>query len=393
MRITRPRGLRAAATGAGALVLAAGLTTAALAAVSGTPTTAANGNAGYNATTASAQGFTDVQSVVDPNQYALTIKSGAQGVQLCNSTTGFGAQVGLLSNNLTTVFAVAHSLGTIPAPGCPTGGVIPGGAVFPALSAVPYGHHVWVHAYLTTKVKRIKVLICYPVGIKPPHNPEPTATPTVSPSGTPSPTGSPTVSPAVSPSPTTTATTAALVWKNGGEPGGQPKYRFICVWKSFAIIKHVVVFEAQDLDALTVGAPAGDQPGVQTAYAHVPANTVFNNAGAGVNENLTGVVACTGLAADGFTYPRTLVGPAAYVSDACQPVSVFSYATASDSGGPATDFQALTSVEGISPNATGALVAPNNSITTPSTGPHGTASDASTAGSMFQMNTANAPTS
>jgi hypothetical protein len=382
MRITRPRGLRAVATGAGALVLAAGLTTAALAAVSNTPTTAANGNAGYNATTASVAGFTDVQSVVDPNQYALTIKSGAQGVQLCNGTTNFGAQVGLLSNNLTTVFAVAHSIGTIPAPGCPTGGVIPGGVVFPALATVPYGHHVWVHAFLTYKVKKIRVLICYPVDHKRPPVNEPTTGPT------------PAVTPSVTPTGTPTVATAALVTRNGGPWTNKHDYeKFICVWKTFYLKKQVVVFEAQDLDALAVGAPAGDQPGVQTAYAHVPHGTVFNNAGVGVNENQTGMVACTGLAADGFTYPRTLAGPAAYVSSACQPVSVFSYATASDGGGPATDFQALTTVEGISPNATGALVAPNNTITTPSTGPHGTASDASITGSMFQMNTANAPTS
>jgi hypothetical protein len=352
-----------------ALVLAGGV---AFAAVSGTPTTTANGNAGYNAHTASTQGFTDVQSVVNPDQYALTIKSGAQGAQLCDSTTNFGAQVGLLSNNLTTVFAVAHALGTIPAPGCPAGGVIPGGVVFPALAAVPYGHHVWVHAYVTAKVKRIKVLICYQVDRKPPV--EPTETP--------------------APTPTGTVTTTALVTKSGA-PWTRPGYykKFICVWKVIYIKKQVVVFEAQDLDALATGAPVGDQPGVQTAYGHVPHHTVFDNAGVGVNENLTGMVACTGLAADGFTYPRTLAGPAAYVSSACQPVSVFSYATASDAGGPATDFQSLTTVEGISPNATGALAAPNNTITTPSTGPHGTASDASTAGSMFQMNTANAPTS
>lgn len=392
--------------GAGTAALAVGVSVAALAAVSPTPTTAVNGNAGYNATTSSATGFTDVQSVVDPDQYSLTIKSGAQGAQLCNMASGFGAQIGLLSNNLTTVFSVATAVGTIPSPGCPTGGVIPGGVAFPGLAAVPYGHHVWVDAQRTITTRTVRILICILYGAPVPKpTPTPTTsvttTPTTTPTPTPTPTGTvtatttptPTPTGSITPAVTTTPTTTPTPTPTYTPPPNGRHHKFTCYIRTVRYTSSYVVFQAQDLDALASGAPVGDQPGVQVRYVHVPGTTVFNNAGVGVNENLTGVVACTGLAADGNTYPLTLAGPAAYVSAACQPVSTLEYSTATDGSGPPTDFQSLTTVEGISPNATGALVAPNNSITTVNTGPHGTASDASTTGSHIQINTANAPTS
>jgi hypothetical protein len=342
----------------------------AYAAVSGTPTTATNGSAGYNATTASAAGFSDNQTVINANQYGLTIKTGAYGDQLCNSTTGFGAQIGLLSNNLTTLYGVATGTGTIPAPGCPTGGVIPGGVVFPNLSGVPYGHHVWVDETLVKKVKYIKLLIC----ILDDRHGKPVDD---------SMTGEP---------------AAGLAPVVAGEPNlgpeGHKLYgdRIKCFIVKKKIEKDIVIFRAQDLDAPATPT-VGDLAGVQTRFVHVPHGTVFDNAGVGTNENLTGLVACVGLAADGFTYPRTLAGPAAYVSVACQPTAVFEFSTASDGGGPATDFGALTTTEVVSPNATAANVAPNNSLTTTNTGPHGTAPGASAAGSHLQVNSANAPTS
>jgi hypothetical protein len=346
---------RRIATTAAALVLGAGLAAGtAFAAVNPAPETTVNGNAGYNATTSlitNPQGFTDGQAVVQPNQYGLTIKSGAQGAQGCNSTTGFGAQVGVLSTNLTTVYQVASSVGTIPAPGCPSGGVIPGGVVFPGLAAVPFGHHVWVDWSLVKKVKKIKVLICI---VKDKYG-------------------------ATAPLPT------GLGQKDYGK-----HYR--CYYAYIVIKKTAVAFQAQDLDAPATPT-AGDLAGVQTRYVHVPYGTRFDNSGVGVNENLTGMTACAGLAADGNTYPRTLAGPAAYVSAACQPVSVFEYATSSIAGGPATDFQTLTTAEAISPTAAlpGALTAPNNSISAVNTGPH--AATGSATGSHFGMNTGNAPTS
>jgi hypothetical protein len=365
---TRKRGLF---TAAAALAIAVGAAGAAYAAVSATPTTAANGNAGYNATTTNAAGFTDGQAVVQPNQYGLTIAAGAQGAQGCNSTTGYGAQVGLLSNNHTTVYSVASAVGTIPAPGCPTGGVIPGGVAFPGLANVPYNHHVWVDWSLIKRTRTFRVLVCV---IYRPGAPTATPTSTVTPTGTPTGTVTPTGTP------TSTVTPA---------PGTHLHGVFHCHIRTITITRTAVLFQAQDLDAPATPV-VGDVQGVQTRTVHVPNSTVFDNSGVGVNENQTGLTGCTGLAADGNTYPLTLAGPAAYVSAACQPVSIFEYATSSIASGPATDFQSLNTVEGISPNATGALVAPNNSISTTNTGPH--APTGSATGSHFQMNTGNAPT-
>lgn len=368
-------------------VIAAGLAAGtALAAVSGTPQVAANGNAGYDAVTTAPAGFTDVQNVTTPDQYGLTIKSGAAGVQLCNSVSNFGAQIGLLSTNLTTVYSVASGTGTIPSTGCPTGGVLPGGVVFPGLAAVPYGHSVWVNEYLVTKVRKVRVLICYVPGKpKPEESPSPAPSPSSSVTGTPSPsvTPSPTSTASGTPSPTSTATTTAMIWKH-------PKPKYTCVWVTLTRPKNVVVFEAQDLDATGT---AGDVAGVQSRTVPVPAGTVFNHADTGVNENLTSLVACSGLAADGNTYPLALAGPAAYTTAACQPVVTEEYATATIGTGTPQDFASLDTTEGIAPSSTGALVAPNNSISTVNTGPHGSASDASTAGSHLELFTGNAPTS
>jgi hypothetical protein len=264
---------------------------------------------------------------------------------LPSGPANFAAQIGLLSNNLTTTYAVASATGVLPGSGCPTGGVLASPVTFPGLSAVPFGHHVWVHAMVTRGPRFVRALVCVPTG--------PAATPTA----TPTPTG-----PVI--------------------PG------FTCRFVLLRRHASRVVFEAQDLDAPVTGAPPGDQPGVQTRTARIPRFTVFTDAGVGVNENLTSLVACTG---GGF--PLTLPGPAAYVTAACQPINMMEYATATPAGGTATDFGALTSTEGISPSATGALVAPNNTLSTANVGPHGTASDASTAGSHLQIFTGNLPTS
>ena len=405
-----------------AFVLAAAVgVPAALAAVNPAPETATNGNAGYDARNAA--GFTDTQAVVNPDQYALTIAKGAQGAQLCNTTSGFGAQVGLASNNLTTVFAVGSVVGTIPTPGCPAGGEIPGAVIFPNLSAVPYGHHVWTDVSLVKKTKTIRVLICFPVEKATGHVvPTMTPSPTTSAAGTPTSTATSTASTTAkhygaarrhsTPTPSATTTTATPTPTSTvsvtapptatptGTPSplptaGKPRHdlKFICVFKTITIVKNVVAFQAQDLDAPTVPTP-GDLAGVQTRYVAVPAATLFDSAGLGVNENLTNMVACAGPAADLNTYPRTLAGPAAYTTAACQPVSVFEFGTATPTGGVPADFQALTTQEGISPAGTTtapALVAPNNTISTVNTGPH--APTGSAAGSHFQINTANTPTS
>lgn len=399
-----------------ATVAAVGLTAgAALAAVSPAPETAVNGNGGYDARNVT--GFTDNQGVVQPDQYSSTIKGGAQGAQLCNTTSGFGAQVGLASNNLTTVFAVGSVVGTLPAPGCPTGGQIPGAVTFPALSAVPYNHHVWVDEQLATKTKTVRVLICILSSKSGKQYAEPSAAPsTVAPTitasttaklggYTPTPTPAPTRTVGVTqptPTPTTaTPTTAAPTTSVTGTPAPTPTqstgklhgYGVKCWIKTITIVKSVVLFQAQDLDAPVAVPVAGDLPGVQTRTVHVPAGTLFDSAGLGINQNLTGMTACAGVAADGNTYPRSLAGPAAYISAACQPVSVIEYGVATPAGGVPTGYQALTTQEGISPAGTAtapALVAPNNSISTVNVGPH--APTGSAVGSHIQLNTGNAPT-
>ena len=305
----------------------------ATAVVAPAPVVTANGSAGYDATTAAVAGFTDVQTVVDPTQYGLTVKTGAQGVQLCSSVMpGRTAQIGLVSTNTSTTYAVDSATG--PLAGCPAGGVLPGRVAFPGLAAVPYGHHVWVNAMQVTRARIVSVLICVNHGMG----------------------------------------------------------HFTCTRRMVTIPARRVVFEAQDLDAMVTGAPAGDQPGVQTRIMPVAATAVYNHASVGVNENQTTLAGCTGAAADGFTYPRTLLGPAAYVSGACQPITTEEFSTATVGAGLAQDFGALTTTEGISPNATDALVAPNNTLSTANTGPHGTAGDASVMGSHLQVNTGNVPT-
>lgn len=330
---------------------------AAFAAVNPAPVASAIGNAGYDAINTA--GFTDVQSVVTGGQYGLTVDAGAHGVQLCNKTSGFGAQVGLLSDNLKTTYHVASGVGTIPAPGCPIGGVLPSPVDFPGLTAVPFGHRVWLDANLVQKIKRFKVLICiFNDHLKGEGDQAPLA---------------PDQAPPVDHTP---------------GPGG---YGFFhCFFKIITIQKNYVAFYAQDLDAPSTPT-TGDLAGVQTRFVHVPAGTLFDNAGAGVNENLTKLVACAG---NGF--PKTLAGPAAYVTAACQPISAFDHTTATPAAGVATGLSALTTTEGISPGgttATPALIAPDNTLAvTPSTTPPGTAANASTGGDSFTMFSGNAPT-
>jgi hypothetical protein len=347
------------AMAAGFMALAVCAGTAAFAAVSGTPVASVNGNGGYDAATADPAGFTDVQSVVTGGQYGLTVDAGAHGVQLCSKTSSFGAQVGLLSDNLKTTYHVASGTGTIPGAGCPVGGVLPVPVDFPALTAVPYGHRVWLDASLIHKVKTFTVLICI-IKDRQHDTLDPLAPDQAPPVG-------------IDPKP--------------GEYGG-----FRCFIKHIRIIKDVVVFMAQDLDAPTAVPVAGDLPGVQTRYVRVPHGTVFDNAGAGVNENLTKLVACAG---NGF--PKALAGPAAYVTAACQPISAFDHTTASVAAGPATGLSALATTEGVSPGtttATPALIAPDNTLAvTPGSVPPGTAVNASTGGDSFTMFSGNAPTS
>lgn len=339
----RHRRLVVIASAAAVLGLAIGIPEA-LAAVAPAPIAAANGSGGYDA---AATNFTDLQAVDTPTQYGTTVKGGAQGVQLCNATSNRTAQLGLLTDNLSTNYSVASAVGTLAAPGCPTGGQLTSPVTFPALAAVPFGHHVWLNINRTRTAVVRRVLICVPTG----------PVPTASPSAT----------------PTVTATPAPPV-----VPG------FTCHFRSVRRIANAVVFEAQDLDAPTTAAPAGDQPGVQTRTVRVGRGLRFDHASAGLNANLTALTACSG---GGF--PAVLAGPAAYTTAACQPVAGFSYAAAAQGAGPLAGLDTLNLSEGISPNTTAALVAPNNSLTGTSTGPHGTASDAATAGASFNVLTGN----
>jgi hypothetical protein len=387
-----------------------------------------------------------------PYQYGTTIKNGAQGVQECSTTDNQAEQLGLTSTNLSPTYDVQYGSGVLPTPGCPTAGVVPGATdLNPALTAVPFGHHVWTSISVATKIRHIRLLIC--IVILGPHNPVspvPTATPTPTPSVTGTGTPTSTATPTVTPTGTTTATTTALIGhyptpsatptgtESVTEPTGTPTatvtptttptstvtptttptttptgtvtptstptgttsatapattasptptptytghVKVRCHIVVITVAKGVALFEAQDLDA-TLSGPAGDQPGVFAKTVYIGTH-VFNHADAGVNENQTAMVPCA---------PVVLAGPAAYTTEACQPVGTFEY-TQAKVGTVQNDLSALAATEGISPSATGALVAPNNSITTVNTGPAGTAPDAVTAGNHFTMFTANAPTS
>lgn len=365
---------------------------AAFAAVNGAPVSSTNGNAGYGAATADPGGFTDVQSVVTGGQYGLAVKAGAQGVQMCVRAPGpapspsattpsatpsatatvtatpspslrpapanLAAQVGLLSDNLKTTYHVASVLGVLPSPGCPVGGVAPSPVDFPALTAVPFGHRVWVDASLNRTTRSFRVLVCV-LRFRPGGPPVPLAPDQPVPGVTPA-------------------------------PGLFPGFR--CFFRTVTRHAATVTFMAQDLDASTTAPAAGDLPGVQVREVRVPSGTVFTDAGAGVNEDLTSLVPCAG---NGF--PKTLAGPAAEVSAACQPVSAFDHATATVAGGAAQPFSALTTTEGVSPGstaATPALVAPDNTLAgTPASTPPGTAANASAGGNSFTLFTGNVPTS
>jgi hypothetical protein len=335
--IRRRRTIAALTLAAAAL---AGGTTAALAAVAPVPAAAPNGEAGYNATAPG--GFTDDQAVITPTQYASTIKAGDQGVQLCAAGANLAAQAGLASSNTATTFAVGSAVGVLQAGVCPAGGVLPNPVTFPGLAAVPFGHHVWVDARLMTRNVTRRALVCTPAvpGVTPP-------------------------------------------------PGSFTVGGLTCVRQRITLPRSRVVFQAQDLDAPAAGAPAGDQPGLQVRIARrLPPGTVLNSAGTGISTNATALVGCAG---NGF--PMVLAGPAAYTTAACQPVTTATYATATPAGGAATPLSGLAVSEVVSPDAAGALVAPNNTLTGTSTGPAGpAAAGASQAGSAFTVFTGSAPT-
>ena len=339
----------AAATSA--LVLGGGA--AALAAVAVSPQTNTIGAGGYDAVTTSTAGMTSNQAVVNGDQYGLTVAGGRHAVALCNSTTDEKAGVGLFSGNLSTAYSVQYGVGVTA--GCPAGEIPAADLVtFPALAAVPFGHHVWVSERLVKKTKTVRILICI---LKDKHD------------------GS------LEPTPTDNAGPDAFGNRLHGD-------FFKCFIIKRTFTKNVVVFQAQDLDAPTATPLSGDLAGVQTAVVHVPAGTVFNHAVAGISANTTALVACSG---NGF--PISLVGQATYASAACQNVSVLEYAGFTDGTGPFTDYQSGTTTELISPSAGGALVAPNQSINTTNLGPHGTSAGASTTGSHFVNFTGNAPVS
>ena len=330
---------------------------------------------------------------------------------LCDSATGLSAQEGQVSSNLDTAYSVVSVLGN-PAGGCPDHGIAPGAVTFPGLSAVPFGHHVWTNILVTKKTKTVRLLVCVLVNKhngQPVPTPSPTiANPTASPSesvtqptaspsestapptditgsgGTEAPTASPSGSPTVS-QPTASPTGSPTVNPNGTTDLTLDGFTFRCRIVTKTISKNVVTFEAQDIDAPTVTPLAGDSAGVQTRTVHLPAGTVFDSAGGGIVQNLAALVPCSGLG-----FPAILAGPAAYTSRACQPVNVTEYATVAIAGGASQNLQALNAAEVIAPGASAAVIAPNNSIGTVNSGPHGTASDASTTGTSFRMFTGNA---
>jgi hypothetical protein len=310
----------AAATAA----LTAGTLTA-MAAVAPAPEVNTIGSGGYDVNTA---GITASQEVLNADQYGLIVAGGRQGLKMCNSVTDETAAIGEYSANLATTYAVQHGVGV--ASGCPAGELDPSALItFPALSAVPFGHHVWMNETLVTKAKTVKILVCIIVG---------------------------------------------------------KHVRCHVVVRHYT--RDFLVFEAQDLDAATVSPSATDAPGVQTAVTRVPAGTTFDHALWGTSEDTASLVGCSG---NGF--PAVLAGPAAYTTAACQPVDVAEYATYAVGAAVNPLPAAATLSEVISPSASGALIAPNNSLTAVNTGPHGTASDASVTGGHFALFTANAPES
>lgn len=405
--------------------LAAVLTGAgtALAAVSATPASNNIGAAGYDATTTDPAGFTDNQAVVAGDQYGLQVRDGRLGVKLCNGTSHESAAIGEFSGQLNTTYAVQWGAGV--SAGCPAGNV-PTLTTFPALAAVPFGHHVWVDERVITRTRTIKLLVC--VLFDRDNHPAPTPTPTGT--GTPAPTqsagaptptdtGSPTVNPVTpSPSPThtrhhsespspsgsgdeTSLTAKITHHRPGGDPSPGPEvtgpgalsgnelpgFTLRCHIVIRTITRHVLLFQAQDLDAPTVTPLAGDLAGVQTATVPfgspgLPSGTVFDHASHGISLNTAQLTGCTGAG-----FPTALGGPAAYDSAACQPVVVFEYAAATIGSGAPQDFQALTTTEVIdrnppTSNSANALAAPDNSIAPLNLGPHGpVASGAVTAGS------------
>ena len=396
-----------------AVLLGAGT---ALAAVAAAPNANQIGAAGYDATTADPLGFTDNQAVENADQYALQVSGGRLGVKMCNGTSHESAAIGEFSGNTNTTYAVQYGTGV--APDCPAG-QIPAADLhtFPALSNVPFGHHVWVDERVITKVKTIRLLVCVLVNKHNGHPaPTPTATqptpgitpsvsqPTASPTsespsapptdisgsgGTEVPSESPSVSqPTASPTGTEPVVTPT-VNPNGSVSLGIPGFTLKCHIVTKTIRKHVLLFQAQDLDAPVATPLAGDLAGVQVATIPfgsptLPNGTIFDHANNGSTENLSLLTPCAGAG-----FPTALAGPAAYDSAACQPLVVFEFAAAAPGAGPPQDFQALTTTEVISrtpatsANAN-ALMAPDNSITATNLGPHGpVASGAVIAGSHY----------
>ena len=387
----RPRRRRALTITAitAALLTAAGT---ALAAVATIPATSTVGAGGYEATTANPAGFTDSQAVTAANQYGLIVKSpGAQGVFLCDTSTGLAAQAGQVSSNVNTAYSVVSVLGK-PTGGCPNNGVAPGPVTFPGLAVVPNGHHVWTNVLVAQKVKRVRLLICVLVDKDNGHpvaTPSPTATqlpgngitaPSASPSesvstapptdisgsgGTEAPTESPTVSQptASAEAPSESPSVSQPIVVPTVNPQGQtvlsiPGFTLKCRVVTKTIRKATVTFEAQDIDAPTVNPLAGDLAGVQTRTVPLPAGTVFDSAGAGIVQNTAALTPCTGTG-----FPALLSGPAAYTSRACQNVNITEYATAAIGGGASQDYGALNTSEVVTPNSSAALIAPNHLYT------------------------------
>jgi hypothetical protein len=410
------RSVRLIAAG-GAVTLALGVSGVALAAVGPTPAENNIGSGGYSSVTTDAAGFTDGQEVVLPNQYSLTIATGAQGAKGCNSANGRSAAVALHSTNTSTVFEAQWAVFT--APGCPTNGPATG-TTFPNLANIPFDHHVWVHWQLVNRVKTIKILVCILNGkdhkpVVPSASPsvalptapagsgEPSAsvTPTVSQPTASATSASPTVNPqSAAATPTETATvpagTQTLTPDLGQFADGEhlPGFRVRCFIIKKQINKTFVLLQAQDLDAPVATPHAGDLPGPQSVLVPLPKGTVFDSAAWGATENTTAMKQCVGPAADGFTYPRTLAGPAGYVTTACQPANEQGYMTATIGTGSPQDPTVLNTTELTAPVGVGVtLVAPNNSLTatTPITFPHSTDPAASTAGGHADLFLGNAP--
>ena len=325
---------------------------------------------------------------------------------MCNGTTHESAAIGLFSGNTNTTYAVQY--GAAQAPGCPIGQIPAANlTTFPALTNVPFGHHVWVDERVVTRTKTIRLLICklvnkhngHPVPTPTPSVGLPTATPTSeSPSapptdisgsgGTEQPSGSPSVSQPTA-SPTGSPTISPSVNPQGQTQLTLPGFTLKCHIVTKTITKHVLLFQAQDLDAPVATPLAGDLAGVQTATiafgsANLPNGTIFDHASNGIFLNTALLTPCSGAG-----FPTALAGPAAYDSAACQPNVVFEFAAAAAGASAPQDFQAQTTQEVItripasSANAN-ALAAPDNSITATNLGPHGpTGAGAVTAGSHY----------